>query len=74
MSRREESLITEAEIRDQLASRLEILEPGLVFLAKEYLLPNTIGSKGFIDILAKDRFGNRVIIEVKRSNATASTS
>lgn len=64
-------MLSEAEIRDQLATRLTILEPGLVLLAKEHPLPNAFGSKGFIDILAKDCLGNRVIIEVKRSNATA---
>lgn len=64
-------MLNEAEIRDQLADRLALLEPGLTLLAKEHPLPNTLGSKGFIDILAKDQFGNRVIIEVKRSNATA---
>jgi hypothetical protein len=64
-------VLSEAEIRNQLANRLTILEAGLVFIAKEHPLPNTLGSKGYIDILAKDRFGNRVIVEVKRSNTTA---
>lgn len=30
-----------------------------------------MGGKGFIDILARDRFGLRVVIEIKRSDATA---
>ena len=61
----------EATVRDSLASHLEILEHGLVLIEKEYRLPNTLGSSGRIDILAKDEFGNRVIIEVKRSDASA---
>jgi hypothetical protein len=64
-------VLTESDLREQLVDQLEILEPGLTFLAKEHPLPNPFGSKGFIDILAKDRFGNRVIIEIKRSNNTA---
>ena len=61
----------ENSIRDQLAQRLEVLEPGLQLIAVEYLLPNQVGTKGFIDILARDSFGNRVIIELKRSNQSA---
>ncbi|MFM8477300.1 MAG: endonuclease NucS domain-containing protein, partial [Planctomycetaceae bacterium] len=64
-------MLTESDLRDQLANQLEILEAGLTFLAKEHRLANPFGSKGFIDILAKDRFGNRVIIEIKRSDKTA---
>lgn len=63
--------MNEAALRDELATKLEILEPGLVLIEKECPLPNPLGAKGFVDILARDRFGNRVIIELKRSNQTA---
>ncbi len=62
---------SEEEIRDSLAARLESLEPGLELIETEYKLPNPIGGKGFIDILARDRFGLLVVIEIKRSDATA---
>ena len=58
-------------IRDKLCTSLEILEPGLTLIEKNHKLPNAVGAKGFIDILAKDRFGNLVIIELKRSDQAA---
>jgi hypothetical protein len=64
-------MTTEAALRDELASKLSLIEPGLTLIETEHPLPNTLGAKGFIDILARDRFGNRVIIELKRSNQTA---
>lgn len=47
------------------------MEDGLKLIETEYKLPNPIGGKGFIDILARDRFGLLVVIEIKRSDATA---
>ena len=61
----------EASIRDNLANDLEVLEPGLGLIETEHSLKNACGTSGRIDILAKDSFGNRVIIEVKRSDASA---
>ena len=63
--------ITEATIRDALASRLEVLETGLELVEVEHKIPSPYGAFGRIDILAKDRFGNRVIIEIKRSDQSA---
>jgi Endonuclease NucS len=54
-----------------LAEDLGKLEDGLELIETEYKLPNPIGGKGFIDILARDRFGLLVVIEIKRSDATA---
>lgn len=61
----------ESIIRDQLAANLDMIEPGLTLIQKEYPLPNTIGSKGFVDILATDDFNNYVIIEIKRSKESS---
>ena len=61
----------ESEIRDYLAEHLDIIEPALTFLAKEYPLPNGSGTAGRIDLLARDIYGTLVIIELKRSNSTA---
>ena len=55
----------EASIRDNLANNLAVLEPGLGLIETEHPLKNAHGTSGRIHILAKDRFGNRVIIEVK---------
>jgi len=62
---------TEARLRDELAKRLEILEPGLTARCIEYRLPNRQGASGSIDILATDRYSATVIIELKKSNQTA---
>jgi len=61
----------EALIRDKLAQNLEVLAPGLELIDMEFLLRNPVGAKGFIDLLAKYRFGDRGIIELKRSNQAA---
>jgi hypothetical protein len=58
----------EDKIRDYLATRLDLLEPGLTLFQKEFVLNNPAGVGGRIDIVAKDKFGHFVIIELKRSN------
>ncbi len=65
------SHFSEPYIRDVLASDLTVLEPGLELLGVEVRLTNPIGSPGKIDILAKDCYGNRVIVEIKRSDQSA---
>ena len=61
----------EAEIRDNLCSMLEIIEPGLVYLDKEKFLPNPIGTRSFIDIFARDKNNKYVLIELKRSKSSS---
>jgi hypothetical protein len=62
---------TENDIRDQLALRLSLIEPGLELLATNWYLRNAAGTRGFIDILARDAAGVYVVLELKRSNSTA---
>lgn len=62
---------TEKDIQQSLASNLDKIESGLELTGVEIPLDNAIGSGGRIDILARDRFGLRVIIELKRSNQSA---
>lgn len=57
----------EAHVRDSLAGCLEKLEPGLTFINKEAMLPSSIGTTGFIDLLAQDAEQRYVLIEVKKS-------
>jgi hypothetical protein len=61
----------EFKIVTWLSLNLPLLEHGLSLIQREYYLPDTIGSTGFVDLLCKDVYGNFVIVEVKRSNATA---
>ncbi|WP_430601873.1 hypothetical protein IGJ02_001986 [Enterococcus sp. DIV0724b] len=61
----------ESKIRDYLAGNLNFLSDELSLIGKEYLLPNNDGTKGYVDLLAKDKQGNYVIIEIKRSNQAA---
>lgn len=61
----------EEKIRRNLAGNLWFLEEGLRLVEEEYKLPNSYGSKGFIDILAVDQNDQYVIIEIKRSNQAA---
>jgi len=61
----------ESLIRDKLINKLELLETGLIFIDKEKYLPNSLGTNGFIDILAKDSNNKFVIIELKKSNSSA---
>jgi hypothetical protein len=61
----------EDNIRDFLAEHLEMLEEGLRLVRKEFRLPNPGGAGGRIDIVAQDRLGHFVVIEIKRSDQAA---
>lgn len=61
----------EGELRDSLANNLGVIESGLQLVSKNYPVRNYQGASGSFDILAKDKYGGFVIIEVKRSNSAA---
>jgi hypothetical protein len=61
----------EDRIRDYLADHLELIGDGLLLIRKEHALPNPSGSGGKIDILARDKFGVFVVVEIKRSDQAA---
>jgi hypothetical protein len=61
----------ENELRDLLAGQLEVLESGLRLEEIEKYIPNNLGTKSFIDLLAVDTGGRWVLIEIKRSDSAA---
>lgn len=63
--------MTESSLRDTLAGNLSIIEPYLKLIKKEYQIKNSVGSEGFVDILATDSLGNFVIVEIKKSKASS---
>lgn len=71
MATKEKSVPSENTIRDKLVATLDVLEPGLTLVERNHALPNAVGAKGFIDILARDRLGTFVIIELKRSDQSS---
>lgn len=48
-----------------------VLDPTLELLKKDIYIPNSLGTKSYIDLYAKDQWGHHVLIELKRSNAAA---
>jgi hypothetical protein len=63
--------VDESVIRDKLAENLDILEEGLTLEKTEKFLPNPEGTRSFVDILARDKNGKYVLIELKKTNAAA---
>ncbi|APR36674.1 endonuclease NucS domain-containing protein [Paraburkholderia sp. SOS3] len=61
----------ENSIRDFLAERLDMVEPGLTLIDREHYLKNSQGAAGFLDIFAKDTHDRLVIIEIKRTDTAA---
>ncbi|WBV22597.1 endonuclease NucS domain-containing protein [Pantoea piersonii] len=61
----------ENQLRDLICKKIEVIGSDLTLLDKEKYIPNTLGTKSFIDIYAKDRKNNHVLIELKRSNQAA---
>jgi RecB family endonuclease NucS len=66
-----EASLSEAVIRDEIAARPEMIEHDLRTIATNYHLPNSEGTRGFVDVLTQDRRGLYVVIEVKRADNTA---
>ena len=62
---------SESVLRDLIACNLHLIETGMQLIDKEHYLPNKMGTRGFIDILAKDKAGHLVIVEVKKSDAAS---
>lgn len=63
--------VGENVIRDHLKENLSVLEPGLVLIDDERFVRGREGSGGYIDILARDKYGCHVFIELKRSESSA---
>lgn len=61
----------ESVLRDIISENISILESGLTLIKKEQYIPNKLGTRGFIDLYAKDSNGNHVLIELKRSSASS---
>lgn len=61
----------EAELRDLISVQLEAIETGLTLVKKEQFIPNDLGTRSFIDLLARDRDDRWVLIELKRSGASS---
>lgn len=61
----------ENAIRDAIAARLDLIEPGLSIVDTEHYLVNKDGAAGFLDILARSSTGQLVIIEIKRTRSAA---
>ncbi|MER7796208.1 endonuclease NucS domain-containing protein [Microbacterium sp. NPDC096154] len=62
---------SENDVRDQLATRLSLIEPGLQHVANNYHVRNAHGADGFVDILARDSTGSFVVIELKKAISTS---
>lgn len=61
----------ESDLRDLISININRLKSGLTLLQKEQYIPNEYGTRGFIDLYAKDELGNHVLIEIKRSDAAS---
>ncbi|MEU1994008.1 endonuclease NucS domain-containing protein [Nocardia gamkensis] len=62
----------ERTLRESLLARLDLIEPGLrPFQDEEFALPNANGTRGYIDILARDRHNMWVVVELKRSTTSS---
>lgn len=63
---------SETELRGLLAQQLEAIERGLELIEEEFYIAPAFGcTKSFIDILAKDRHGSIVIVELKRADSAS---
>lgn len=63
--------ISENELQTLVASNIDFLESGLELLSKEKYIPNTLGTRSFIDLYAKDEKNHHVLVELKRSDSAS---
>ncbi|NYH43501.1 hypothetical protein HNR22_003228 [Micromonospora jinlongensis] len=63
--------VPEREFTPFLADHLELIEPGMTLVDTEVTLRDPDGASGRVDIVAHDRYGNVVVIEVKCSDHSA---
>ncbi|WP_281545895.1 endonuclease NucS domain-containing protein [Grimontia sp. SpTr1] len=61
--------MNENKLRDLLVGNIDLLCSGLTVIKKEKYIPNHLGTRGFIDIYARDHDGKHVLIELKRTKA-----
>ena len=61
-------------MRGLVARNIGALECDLVLIDKERFIPNSAGTRGFIDLLARDGADNLVLGELKCSDAAARES
>lgn len=59
--------MNESVLRDLIAQKICQLKSGLTLLRKEQYIPNSHGTRSFIDLYARDEAGRHVLIELKRS-------
>jgi hypothetical protein len=64
----ESSLSLERDLEDQIVSQLDMLEPGLTLISRQ-----ETSEVGRLDLLARDREGRTVIIELKAGEAKDSS-
>ncbi|GAC20317.1 endonuclease NucS domain-containing protein [Paraglaciecola arctica] len=62
--------MTEAEIRTLIAQNIKGFDPKLEVIEEEFKVEMDDGTRGFIDILARDEFGYLTIIELKKSRVS----
>lgn len=61
----------EDRIRDKIAFNLKIISDDFELIDTEFYIPKAKTTKSFIDILAKNKDNDYIIIEVKRSNQSS---
>ena len=61
----------EEKIRENLACKLDVFGDDLSLIKQELFLPNSKGTRGFVDLVARDSLNRYVLIELKRSKAAS---
>lgn len=61
----------EKDIQQLLSKNIATLEDGLHLIDKEKYIPHSLGTRGFIDLYAKDKNNKHVLIELKKSKASS---